>query len=181
MEIPDSVEGLKQKGNDYFKIRHYDEARDTYTDAILKAEEENSEVDDNLKSILYGNRAACFASLEQPELCISDCDKSLSYNPHYTKVRLRKFTALRNIKKYNDALEEIKKAIEEDPTIETTYAKEYREVQKEAAEETERLKNEALGQLKDLGNKFLGIFGLSTDNFQMTPNGEGGYSVQFNK
>lgn len=36
-----------------------------------------------------------------------------------------------------------------------------------------------MGELKELGNKFLGLFGLSTDNFKMTPDGKGGHSISF--
>ena len=39
-----------------------------------------------------------------------------------------------------------------------------------------------MGKLKDLGNMFLGNFGLSCDNFEMKedPNNPGSMSIQYN-
>lgn len=46
-------------------------------------------------------------------------------------------------------------------------------------ERNEKLKIEALDKLKSLGNLVLRPFGLSTDNFEVKPNGEGGCSINF--
>ena len=170
---------LKEEGNAHFRAKEYEEAKSSYTEAIFSAETSGLEIDPELKSALFANRAACFMSLDEPEPCLSDCDRALNLKTPYPRVRCRRFWALRKLNKKNDALAELKKAIEEDPSIEQSYAKELGEIQKEADEETEKLKAEALGQLKDLGNKFLGLFGLSTDNFQMQKNPDGGYSMQF--
>ena len=45
----------------------------------------------------------------------------------------------------------------------------------------EKKKTEVLGNLKDLGNKFLGNFGISLDNFKMNQNPDGTYGVSYNK
>jgi hypothetical protein len=91
------------------------------------------------------------------------------------RARCRGAWALRKLDKKNDALTELRKALE------PPYAKELRELQIEADQETERMKKDAISQLKELGNKFLGLFGMSTDNFQMHQNPEGGYNIQFKK
>jgi hypothetical protein len=45
-----------------------------------------------------------------------------------------------------------------------------------------KMKDEALGKLKDLGNTILGNFGLSLDNFKMVQDPQtGGWSINMNK
>lgn len=47
-------------------------------------------------------------------------------------------------------------------------------------ERQEKMKEEVLGKLKDLGNSVLNRFGMSLDNFKMDQDPEsGGYSIRF--
>ncbi len=50
-----------------------------------------------------------------------------------------------------------------------------------AEKKKKEMTEEVVGKLKDVGNSFLGLFGMSTDNFKMTPGAGGGYSIQFQK
>ena len=45
----------------------------------------------------------------------------------------------------------------------------------------EKKKTEVLGNLKDLGNKFQGNFGISLDNFKLNQNQDGTYNVAYGK
>lgn len=42
------------------------------------------------------------------------------------------------------------------------------------------MKDEVMGNLKNLGNMVLGKFGMSLDNFKMNPNADGTYNVSYN-
>lgn len=39
--------------------------------------------------------------------------------------------------------------------------------------------NEMMGKLKDVGNQFLGMFGMSTDNFKLNQAPGGGYNISY--
>jgi hypothetical protein len=46
----------------------------------------------------------------------------------------------------------------------------------------DKMKDEMLGKLKELGNSLLGKFGLSLDNFKAEQDpATGGYSIKFNQ
>jgi hypothetical protein len=53
------------------------------------------------------------------------------------------------------------------------------ELEKLYKEKFEKMKNEVLGNLKNLGNMFLGKFGINLDNFKMNQNPDGTYSVNY--
>lgn len=64
----------------------------------------------------------------------------------------------------------------------TQYAEKRRQLAKRIDERNEKLKEEMLGKLKDVGNKILGKFGMSLDNFKMEQDpATGGYSIKFEK
>ena len=78
--------------------------------------------------------------------------------------------------KYDVALKWLKQIIEDHPS-DALVAKEISECEKLEKEKMEKMKDEVVGQLKNLGNMFLGKFGLSTDNFKMTQNPDGSYGM----
>jgi len=53
------------------------------------------------------------------------------------------------------------------------------DLMKKDKEKTEKMKNEALGQLKNLGNTILGKFGMSLDGFKMNQNPDGSYNISY--
>jgi hypothetical protein len=61
----------------------------------------------------------------------------------------------------------------------------YRNMEKELNYKAEikkkEMTEEVMGKLKDVGNSFLGLFGLSTENFKVQQGQGGGYSINFQK
>jgi len=154
----------KEQGNDFFRGKQYYEAADMYSKAIYFCPlgDENKEQ----MSIFYGNRSACYASLEDHELVVADCTSALDLNANYSKVLMRRSQSFEALEKYDEAIKDLKQLLELDadyPKAKTTLAR----LEKLQAEKLEKMKDEALGKLKDLGNSILGKFGMSLDNFKM--------------
>jgi valyl-tRNA synthetase len=158
----------KAKGNAHFHARELEEAFDAYTEAIVAMETSASEID--IEPVRYTHPAAYLMRLSNPQQCLVDCDRPLSFKMPYPRVRCCCKT-----------MAELKKVIEDGHAMANSHPREMREINAEADQETDQMKTEALSQLNDLGNKYLGLFDLNIDNFQTQQDPDGGYNIQFKK
>ncbi|XP_003490923.1 tetratricopeptide repeat protein 1 [Bombus impatiens] len=171
------AEKYKDKGNDLFKSEEYQEAISMYTQGLRTCPLAYSKE----RSILYANRAAAKLICLDRESAISDCTKAIELNPNYVKAYARRAKLYEETEKLDEALEDFKKILTLDSGhVEANHAT--RRLPPLINERNEKLKEEMLGKLKDLGNMVLKPFGLSTNNFELQkdPN-SGGYSVKFHQ
>ena len=132
-------------------------------------------------AVYYSNRAAALIHLERYESCIKDCDVAVLLNPMYTKAYVRRSAAYEKTERTDEALRDMKRALELEPSN-VTVRKSVARLQKLEDERLEKLKEETMSKLKDLGNSLLGNFGLSLDNFNAVQDPKtGSYSISFNQ
>lgn len=171
----DEAQTHKAKGNELFKSGNYLESAESYTLGLrlcpLKYSKE--------RAIMYANRAAAKMKLERYETALEDCSKAVELDGSYVKAWTRRAQIHEKLDKLDEALEDYKKVLVMDPHH-AEAGDAIRRLPEQIKERNEKLKEEMLDKLKDLGNMILRPFGLSTNNFQMTkdPN-SGGYSVNF--
>ena len=133
-----------------------------------------------MQAIFYGNRAACYCNLEEYDQALEDCAKSLEFKQDYVKVLIRRCQIFEKVDKFEEALVDARNVKEIDPTY-PAIEKLIHRLDVANKERTEKLKEEAMGKLKELGNSILGNFGMSLDNFklQQDPN-TGSYNISMN-
>ncbi|CAM8938759.1 unnamed protein product [Rhodiola kirilowii] len=183
-------EALKQKaleqaneakvgGNKLFVEGQYEEALLQYELALQIAPDMSSSVE--LRSICHSNRGTCFSKLGKYEDTIKECKKALELNPNYMKALIRRADAYEKLEHFEEAIADLNKIIELDPSNNQARITK-RRLEPLAAEKREKMKEEMIAKLKDMGNSVLGRFGMSIDNFKTVqdPN-TGAYSVQFQK
>ncbi|XP_043938220.1 tetratricopeptide repeat protein 1 [Protopterus annectens] len=168
-------EMLKKEGNDRFKETAYTEAETCYTEALRIC----PYCFQKERAILYSNRGAARMKQSREEEAIKDCSKAIELNPDYIRAILRRAELYEKTEKLDEALEDYKTVLEKDASVHQAREACMR-LPRQIEERNERLKQEMMGKLKDLGNLLLKPFGLSTDNFHVNQDSaSGSYSVNF--
>ncbi|KAK9764851.1 hypothetical protein K7432_007320 [Basidiobolus ranarum] len=172
-------ESYKATGNQLFATGEYENAIEKYNQALGICPEERP----TLRALFYGNIAASYMKLERWDDAVHACDSALELDSTYIKALVRRAQANEKIGKYlalSSALEDYKKLNDLAPNYRRECEQALRRLPPRIEEQQEIEKAEMLDKVKDLGNRFLGMFGLSTDNFQMQKDpASGNYSMQF--
>jgi tetratricopeptide (TPR) repeat protein len=164
----------KDRGNALFKEEKYLEAFQAYTSGLKMC----PLIFSKERSIIYSNRAATKIKLGRNKSALEDCNKAIDLDPEYVRAIIRRAKLREEMKELDDAFADWKRILELQPDHQEANVAVIR-LPPKIAERNEELKAEMLDKLKSLGNVILRPFGLSTDNFKMVPNGDGGYSIQF--
>jgi len=167
----------KDEGNELFGQGEFDQALAKYSDALsfcpLKQTRD--------RAVIYANRAACLMKMEKFEPAIQCCTKSIELDGTYLKPYIRRAESYKKIDKLDEALLDYQKILELDPNN-SQARHEVHVLPDQIKERNEKMKEEMLGKLKDLGNMILKPFGLSTNNFKLQQDpSTGSYSVNFQK
>ncbi|TPX39788.1 hypothetical protein SeMB42_g01156 [Synchytrium endobioticum] len=170
----------KELGNVHFKNAEYDEAIGRYQNALdicpIRFRSE--------RAIFNSNLAACHFLKQRWDDVVKSCTKAIDLNPDYIQAIRRRASANEKLNRSSSlsaALEDYKKLLQLDPNNKEA-AKAIKSLPPRIQVRQEEEKEEMMGKLKDLGNQFLGMFGLSTDNFQMKQDpATGNYAMNFQK
>ncbi len=101
-KIFEEAESHKNKGNAFVKENKFTEAVKSFSDAIdLKVETVNN-------AIYLSNRAFINLKLENFGLALSDSSKAIEINPSYVKAYYRRASAYLFLRKYDEALGDLK-------------------------------------------------------------------------
>ncbi|KZT05924.1 TPR-like protein [Laetiporus sulphureus 93-53] len=137
------------------------------------------------RSVMNANIGACHVKLGEHKEAVAACTEALADDPHYVKALQRRAQSNEQINSWSSlsaAQEDYTTLLSILPPTSTQLPEIRRSLallkpRAEAAQKRET--DEMLDKLKGLGNNVLGKFGLSTNNFQFVPNGQGGYSMNF--
>ena len=145
-----------------FKQEKYEEALELYEEALGM-----TPVEDNVNlSIFHNNVGMCYLKIKKDNEAKKEFTKALEIRPDYVKPRAQRMKIARDQEDFEQALEDAKKIEEIDP-MHPGIHKQVIELEKLHKEKFEKMKNEVAGNLKNLGNMFLGKFGMSLDNFKL--------------
>lgn len=185
-ELEQDAIALKGEGNEAVQKAMWQEAFDLYSDAI----DQCPKVKRNTLATIYNNRALTALKLSHIEVAIQDASKCIralndvedspSKEGLLVKAYLRRASGFERNKEYRNALKDYQSILEYQPDHKTSL--EAVKVLPAKAEQFEKEQTaEMMGKLKDLGNQFLGLFGMSLDGMNMEQQPDGSYSVNMSQ
>jgi hypothetical protein len=176
-DIEEKIINERKNAGDLYKNKEYIQALNTYS--LLLTDAKRADLKEQC-CILNCNKGICFNKLYEYDKALDCFKEALKYNKDYSKALCNKMLILHKKEEYLEAYEDFKRL----KTLDYNLWENYRNMENELAYKAEiqkkKMTDEMLGKLKDVGNTILGKFGLSLNNFKMTPNGQGGYSIQYN-
>uniref|UniRef100_A0A915B1C9 Tetratricopeptide repeat protein 1 n=1 Tax=Parascaris univalens TaxID=6257 RepID=A0A915B1C9_PARUN len=168
---------IKNEGNRKFGEGNWQEAIELYTKALERC----PLVYTSERAVYLSNRAACHIKLSVWDAAIKDCTEAIKLGaPNDKPLERRAHCYAQTEENYDNALHDYDELIKKYPD-KKVYVEKAFELKRAIDERNERIKQDMLSKLKDLGNMCLRPFGLSTDSFELTPKPDGGYSISMRK
>ena len=106
------IEAVKNKANELFKQKKYEEAIEEYT-KVLEFDPTNKK----FNSLILANRALCYQKLNKHKEALRDSNQSIKLNPYYARGYVKRGNVYMELKMYDDAKLDFQKAKELDPTV----------------------------------------------------------------
>lgn len=103
----------KARGNKLVSVGDFQNAADSYTDAILSLPNENYLLPTKLA--LHTNRALCYLSTKEWDLCRKDCDAALAIDETNVKAWYRRAQAWNKMNELKKAIQDLKTLLKLDP------------------------------------------------------------------
>ena len=175
-EIKEKIISSRKDAGELYKNARYTEALNIYSICLKDAK--RAKLIDQIV-ILNCNKGICFNKLKDKTKALECFSKALKYDKNYSKALANRMLLYHSKEDYIEALDDFNRLKEIDRTLWNNYSHMENELIARAEVKKKQMTDEMLGKLKDLGNSILGNFGISLDNFKMIPNGQGGYSIQY--
>ena len=106
------IESVKNKANEIFKQKKYEEAIEEYT-KVLEFDPQNKK----FNSLILANRALCYQKLNKYTEALKDSNQSIKLNPFYARGYVKRGNVYMELKMFDDARADFQKAKDLDPSV----------------------------------------------------------------
>jgi tetratricopeptide (TPR) repeat protein len=120
----DASERLKTEGNRLHGLKEFDQASEKYQRALSNLSAHTSSSAATLRISCMGNLASCYLQLRKWDDCIQQCNNVLGFDASNRKALYRRGQALTAVGRADEAVRDLKKALELSPESEKPTIKE---------------------------------------------------------